>query len=330
MYSFLLLSSLSGIVELGSVFLGIHLGVPIPKVISFPLFYQLGNLMMNIIPNKRSVRITLSIIIVILTIFSSTKCEYISLSIQLALTSFCIQAARNTYKKKCSVSLKRIFRISGFLFSPLMLLFNGQLVIIVSAIICLILTQKNVVSLTPHPNYDCKTISFVMIFHQMHYFVYTYIMPIYLFQITNSYIISGIAFAVTWVVYILPQTIASKYNLTCYSFMFFVCHSFLAICMLMMALASLQENYLLVLLFWLLTGLGGGSVFCIKNLSNRYSQINMELSENIGHSIGPVIAIVLCTLFPEKEVTYLSFASFGFVLIALTIATAIRKEKKLK
>lgn len=153
-------------------------------------------------------------------------------------------------------------------------------------------------------------------------------MPIYLFQITNSYIISGIAFAITWIVYILPQAIASKYNFTCYTLMFFVCHAFLAICMGAIALSSLEGNYGLVLIFWLLTGLGGGSVFCIKRLSNKYSQTSMELSENIGHSIGPAIAIILCMIFPSKEITYLSFTSFCFVLTALIIAAVITQKEK--
>lgn len=328
MYYFLLLSSLSGIVELGSVFLGIYLGFPTPMVFLFPLFYQLGNLMMNIIPQKKTIYVTLCITIIALTIFSSTKYFLIPLAIQFALTSFCIQAVRDTQKKKCPVLLKRIFRISGFILAPITILFNGQLVMMICATVCLILAPK--ISIHSNPRQDCvsKPISLVMIFHQMHYFVYTYIMPIYVFQIINSYIVSGIAFAITWIVYLLPQAIASKYNFTCYTFMFFVCHAFLAICMGAMALSSLEGNCGLVLVFWLLTGLGGGSVFCIKRLSNKYSQTSMELSENIGHSIGPAIAIILCMIFPGKEITYLSFTSFGFVLAALIIATLIIQKEK--
>ena len=52
MINFLLLSLLSGVIELGSVLLGIKLKVPVAGIILLPFWYQLGNLLMSYLPRK--------------------------------------------------------------------------------------------------------------------------------------------------------------------------------------------------------------------------------------------------------------------------------------
>ena len=326
MYNFLILSLFSGMIELGTVFLGIHLNAPIPVIISLPLYYQLGNLMMNYIPKKKQICIVMSITVLILSIFSRTNYYYLSLTVQLIFSSFCIQITRDKHKKNCPTWLKRSFRITGFALSPLMLFEKGQLILITSITFCLFLLfhSSDVLS---HQKPKNNEISFVMIFHQVHYFAYTYIMPIYLFQITQNYMISASIFAITWIIYLLPQTIAEKYNMRNYKKIFLGCHTLLALCMGSMTLSFYKEKQLLLLLFWLLTGLGGGSVFCIKHLTQKYKSIDMDLSENIGHVLGPLIAIIICAIFPNKEATLLTAFSCVSVIITLILATFnIQKE----
>ena len=97
----------------------------------------------------------------------------------------------------------------------------------------------------------------------------------------------------------------------------------------MISYTSMHDATLAVLILWLLTGLGGGSVFCIKHLAKHYSDLDMELSENIGHVLGPIVAVLLCYCFPEQEVAYLSMASCIFVVLALlsTIGLKVKGEK---
>ncbi len=327
---FLVLSFLSGIIELGSVFLGISLNIPIPMIILFPLFYQLGNLMMNYnIFRRKTIYIIMAIIVIGLGIFNWAGYSYISLAIQFIFSSFCIQATRDKYKKDCPSKLKRSFRIAGFAVSPIMIhVRNEQLIMIISMILCLIfwLNSSDISDLDQSQKVKSNQRSYVMIFHQAHYFVYTYIMPIYIFQITRSYIWTAIAFAITWIVYLIPEEVEKKYKID-HKKMFFACHIFLAISIGGISLASTKGNYILVSLFWLLTGLGGGSVFCIKHLTEKYENINMDLSENIGHGFGALIAILICYMFPNKEIIYLTSISCIFVIITLVIAVcAIRKE----
>lgn len=323
MYNFLILSALSGVIELGVVFLGIHLGLSIPTVISLSIFYQSGNILMNFLPRRRKLCGALSAIAFILGLLLHGRYHYFPFAIQLVISSYCIQMSRATQKMACPVWLKRIFRVGGFAISPIMLIGNGQAILLVSiAYCCILLTRLPGIS-KPVRAKERMNLSFVMIFHQLHYFVYTYIMPIHVLRLTNSYILSGLAFAATWLVYLLPQTIAERLKIKQHSLMFFICHSFLAVCMGMMSYTSMLDATLAVLVLWLLTGLGGGSVFCIKHLAKYYSGLDMELSENIGHVLGPIVAVLLCFCFPEQEVVCLSMASCIFVVLALLSATGL-------
>ena len=91
-----------------------------------------------------------------------------------------------------------------------------------------------------------------------------------------------------------------------------------------MVLAMYNNCIWLVLLCWLLTGVGGGTVFCIRHLSNKYEYINMNLSENIGHILGSIFAIFISYCYVENEITYLFFAAFIFVIVAIGIAIGIQ------
>ena len=105
--------------------------------------------------------------------------------------------------------------------------------------------------------------------------------------------------------------------------MFFSCHLFLAACMATIAVSAYFYDTTIVLLFWLLTGLGGGSVFCIKHLCKRYESINMDFSENIGQLVGPLVAVFFCNITTEYVFVVLPAISCLFVIIALILSLYI-------
>lgn len=336
MHCFLVLSFLSGIIELGSVYLGVSLGLPMYQIIALPLFYQIGNLMMNILPKKALSGAFFSAITVLLTIIYCLHSSFWILIIELICSSYCIQLARTQYKSTCPTWLKRSFRIGGFALSPIMTLCNGQIVILLSMLFCLglMITTAGKRRLNKEKNKKNEQqksgISGVMVFHQMHYFVYTYVMPIYIYQLTGSAFLSALAFSATWVIYLTPQTIAENFKNINYKKLFFICHLFLGLCMGIMAACAYFHITIIVLVAWLLTGLGGGSVFCIRYLCKRYESINMDFSENIGHFLGPLVAVVLCYIIKESVIACLSAVSAIFVVIALIISLYVmRKETQL-
>lgn len=334
MFYFLILSFLSGIIELGAVYLGIVQQLPIHMIIMLTFFYQIGNIMTNILPQRTSLNIFLAGVVGLLSIMYYLYPDFRILAVQLVLSSFCIQIVRVQYKSSCPAWLKRIFRIGGFALSPIMLIGSGQAIFLLSVVLCIFLAWKNVIVQVQNKKIlkDKKTrmpgISLVMIFHQMHYFVYTYVMPIYFFRITKSIWLSSLIFSVTWIVYLLPQTIAEKISSINYRKMFFFCHIFLGICMASIAASVYFYNTAMVLIFWILTGLGGGSVFCIKYLSKKYKTINMDFSENIGHFLGPLVAAVSCQMKAEDVFVVLPAISCIFVIMALiSSAYIVNKEE---
>lgn len=331
MVSFLLLSLLSGVIELGSVFLGIRLGASVAEIILLPFWYQMGNFLMNYLPRNKTFYFILFVTFASETISNSFSWSYIVFTSQLVIASYCIQAAREKNKKSCPTWLKRAFRIGGFAISPILVLYNGQPILIASTLFSVMFLLRGAATVETTSNKKKYFgISLVMVFHQIHYFVYTYIMPIYLYQRTGSFIIVAISFVFTWIVYLFPQTIVEKYDIMKYKTVFFVGHSFLATCLGLMTWMANARFTKGVLFCWLLTGFGGGTVFCIKHLSSRYEQINMDLSENIGHVMGPALAILICFYAPEIETTALSLAACTSVIATLLIAIIVVAKEKIK
>lgn len=335
MANFLVLSLLSGVTELGSVYLGITWELPIHFIILLPLFYQAGNLLTNFLPSKAFWGITVAgIVIVLLGVYSWHPSLWI-FAAQLALTSYCIQLVRSRNKSSCATWLKRSFRVAGFALSPLMCFNDGQVIILLSMILCVFTLAKEALSQdarkVPLPTFKKKAleISLVMVFHQLHYFVYSYMIPIYVNQKTGNLVASALLFSLSWVIYLVPQTIAEKLHIVHYKTMFFCCHGFLGLCMAAMSISAYFDNMSMVLLFWMLTGLGGGSVFCIKHLYKRNAPANMDFSENIGHFFGPILAIVLYIGSGKNVFAFLPAVSCLFVIMTLLSALYIvRKEQR--
>lgn len=294
-----------------------------------PLFYQTGNLMISILPKRTSLDAIFAGTVCFLSIIYYIYPNFGILAIQLAFSSYCIQLVRVRHKSSCPAWLKRSFRIAGFALSPIMIWSRGQIIFLISSLFCIFLLNKTATvkgenkKIIQERNAQITGISMVMIFHQLHYFVYTYIMPIFVYKMTESIIMSSLVFSVTWIVYLLPQTIAERLSIANYKNMFFFCHLFLAACMATIAISAYFYNTTIVLLFWLLTGFGGGSVFCIKHLCKRYESINMDFSENIGHFIGPLIAVFFCRMTTEYVYVVLPAISCFFVIIALILSLHI-------
>lgn len=335
MISFLILSLLSGVIELGGIYLGITWDLPIHTIIMLPLFYQVGNLLTSILPSKTSGSIAVTGTVCLLCGIYNWHPSFWILAVQLALCSYCIQIVRLQNKSAYATWLKRIFRIAGFVLSPIMCLKDGQVVILLSIMFCVFSLMKEVLfqkvrdESSPRKENKPAKISMVMVFHQLHYFVYTYIIPIYVHQKTGSIAISALLFSLSWVIYLTPQTIAEKLHIIHYKTMFFCCHIFLGLCMAAISISAHFDSVGMVLLFWLLTGFGGGSVFCISHLYKKYASINIDFSENIGHFLGPVIAIFLCHGADRNIFALLPAISCLFVMMTLLSALyVIRKEEK--
>ncbi len=335
MYVFLLLSLLSGMLEAGVVLAAYAEGLPVWAALAMALMYQLGNLLC--VPEKCGRRLVIRLGIINLFVYAAGLwLPSLSLTaaqtalpalcirgVQVALSSLCIQTVRMEQKSSCPTWLKRSFRIAGFVLAPLMVSFPSA-----SMLLCAALPLAAAISGKDLPEPDkapvpcgktpARRISIVMVLHQMHYFVYTYIMPLAAAALTKSLYAAMAMYGLTWVVYLVPQWLAEKRGRYDPRRLFFICHTYLAIVMGMLAAAFFSGNIWMGTAAWLLTGLGGGSVFCIRQLTPR--ECNIALSENIGHFLGTAVALGVALTANPGLGAILTGLSCSFVCLALAAA----------
>lgn len=327
---FLLFSLLSGVLELGSVWHAWKEGFSITVVLLFALLYQLGNLLfVPRLATRRHVTAlgTGGMILLGMNLFLDSL---VLLGIEITIASLCIQASRSKCKSQCPAWLKRAFRIAGFLFAPIFIVLPQFTVglCLCSAMAAALSGRQEAPPLASDGRKPVR-FSSVMLFHQLHYFTYAYIMPINIAALTGSIMAGTVSFALTWVVYLLPQTLAERYGNISYRKLFFMGHSFLALVMAGLSFALSTGSIGAPLAFWMLTGLGGGTVFCIKHLTRRYREMDMTFSENLGHVLGPMAAILAARVFPGSEAVVLTAGSCIFVCLTLFSAIiVIGKERE--
>ena len=362
MCTFLLLSLLSGILETGVILSAYAAGRPMWEILALGSMYQLGNLlcfpeklysrtngfsfrhapdypiMQHAARRNWIISAPVSIapsrlrklgIINLLLVMADLRWNNLAVTaIRIALSSLCIQAARARKKSACPTWLKRTFRIGGFLMAPLMIVFPRGMMLLCAVIpLAAVWGERDARGDCPEAA-PGKTVSATMIFHQMHYFVYTYAMHLAVLELTHNPYICVTLYALTWVIYLLPGLAAEERKGYNPGTLFFICHSFLAVIMGLLTAAFATGNIKMGFGAWMLTGLGGGSVFCIRRLTKRDETCNMTLSENIGHFAGSLIAAAVSLAAGQGVYVILTALSFLFVCMTLLSAMAgIRKER---
>jgi len=162
-----------------------------------------------------------------------------------------------------------------------------------------------------------------MVTHQAHYFTYTYIMVILIMEYYNNSWITTLWFVANWIPYTITEPLIKKININNWYGLSIVAHLFNAIVLILMLLLY-NENIIITLSLWILTGFGGGNVFCVKKTifcNREYDAYHWNLSEQLGHVLGVMVAILLAML--KIEMCALIVAA-AFALITIPI---IKKEK---
>lgn len=325
MIVFLLMSLLSGILEIGTLFIALDQGLPVWAALFLPAMYQLGNFMhmFRVITKKIYILGYIGLVIIVLNTWANS---YILTCLEVFTVSVCLQYARGNFKSTCPVWLKRSFRIAGFALSLLCVRFSEEVIGICQIVSLLSVTVCSTVKKECKKTELCNKWIWVMVFHQMHYFVYIYALVFLLLRSGFEPVYVVAILCVSWVVYLLPQTMADKFNWKKRRLLFFACHCFLLVVVFGMAIADVLNNSIVVYLSWIITGLGGGSVFCIKDLTEQFKKTDMNFSENCGHILGVAVAIVIAVIFPNvSPATYLSASGF---FIMLTLAAGLISLKR--
>lgn len=322
MLVFLLLSCVSGALETGVLFYGWANSLPWWEVLALALMYQLGNLLSLFVRNRRAALAVSCVVVLLFTALYALFQIRWFLFITTACCSSSIQIGRSAYKSTCRTWIKRSFRVLGFALSPFAALIMPWFIAAAGAAALVAAGSHS----SPVKRRKPFKIYSVMIFHQIHYFVYIYALVLWVLCQNTSITATVILFVAGWAVYILPQAISGRFPQLNRAAMFFVCHTFLSLVMLAITVCAAANLTTAVCGLWILTGLGGGSVFCIESLSPRYERAEMDFSENLGHVLGASLAVILALPLRDACFPFCAAASFISVITALLCGVSVRKK----
>ena len=308
---FLLLSLISGILELGGVYYCLKLGFSPIKIILIGFGYQIGNLFPIPFYLKNSTISLIKIIILILIVANIFSFQYFFFLLLYVLLAIVLQSFRAEQKSIVKTSHKRISRIIGFLLS-----FNFSFGLLVVIIIALILHKTNEKDDCNKYKPKLNTQSVIMIIHQMHYFCYIYfiIIIVYMKLLSHEKFYLHIVFSLSWITY---TSVAYFFKKKIYLNYLILGHIYLIVIFCMMIIS--KNNLLLLCFLWIMTGFGGGTVFCINKLNKTLNKNDIVFSENLGQSLGGFVGLCLYYLsFNLFAPLYLS-AFFAFFVVVLSV-----------
>jgi hypothetical protein len=315
-YIFLLLCILAGAIEIGIIVFGIKGNLPVIAIISLGLAYQLGNLFPNPIQLGKHLLGGISILSILLSIAYIVTGAYYLIFFTVILLAIEIQTCRSKGKKEISTTQKRLFRVIGFILSSFL---TSNTILAMSIMLFLIVTifiKTNTAARSSLAKPKIKLVSFIMAAHQIHYFSYTYFLFIIasrVYKYQHSYTII-LLFMLGWITYISVAHILRGEHYYRY---FFAGHCFLALCLLF--ILKLHESWTLAIP-WVLTGFGGGTVFCIEKIAIEIGNIDknsLVFSENIGHVLGVLIGLLLYKTTNSQDAPLIVSITSVFLTLAL-------------
>ena len=341
-YLYYYISFLSGVVELGCIFWGLNREFSMLQVIGLVMSYQMGNVLQYFIPKKAE---HYSQYFLGLSLIACVASEYLSfleiVSYMLALLALIIgstflQLEREAVKIKVEEWekwKKRAWRVVGFFVAFSLYLPYG------TWILCAILLSLIIIGFYSKDfGYDEWFVNFIdnkknapklcwtMITHQAHYFVYTYVLCILVFEKYHSALIASIWFVLNWIPYTITEPLVKFLKIEKYYLKIGIAaHLFNGIVLIGVYVFLKNNNILGAVLLWMLTGFGGGNIYCVRKGMEPYIEYDNDtwmFSEQVGHILGMIVSIVLVAL-GKSELTMIVAAFFALVTVPIIIKTII-------
>lgn len=341
---FLILSTMTALLECGPLFLGIGLGYGPGQTLSFCLAYQAGNLF----PIPFSLRASTLRRITVLSMLLLSLAPFMQAfpfpqwgfySSGILLLSCATQSIRREMKTRSGTVKKRLSRIAGFLLAPLLAYAPFPLLWLCCLVVLFSLrglsgynaaSDNSPLSKNRRGTPKFYPLYTIMLWHQLHYFIYAYGLLLHAYQITGNAFFTMLFFAGTWLTYVsaeplvkllwrtYPKTFSATSGTSGYINAILTGHAFLLI--ILMGLPNVSGGLFYCL--WILTGFGGGTVFAITALyghSAAYTKERLVLTENLGHFIGTGLAVLWAHFLP-KYLPQLSYPAAFCVFMVIVLA----------
>ena len=312
---YLLLSTMTALLECGPIFLGLNRGYTSGQILLLCFAYQFGNLFS--VGFTYTLK-TMTAICGLSWIFLLCSCLLQSLSwLQhtllfggLVLLSVSLQSARNSIKGNISTLSKRLARVAGFLLAPTMRYFPIVLFTFCCSCVLFVLQHKKCENTLTLNHRICfyamlkVPIYHIMLWHQLHYFIYAYTLILTFRNITGHDTFAMLCFSCSWLTYLMIQpilcTMCPKHVSAHTKIYIFIGHLFLLLILFFLPTATSTLHFFVL---WILTGFGGGTVFAITSFcknSSHYQKDVLNFTENVGHFLGTAIASAFAFLFPDQ------------------------------
>ena len=344
-YIYYIISFLSGVMELGSVFWGLSQGYDMKHVIGLVFAYQLGNVIYYFVSEKASRRTSFFVVTATATciiggfIVKNQSLRYILILITLIIGSTFLQLEREAFKIKVfewEKWKKRASRVVGFFVASSFALKIGTFLLL--AVLLILLAFSLVMPAFSYeqwkkelfdPNLKRVKICWPMITHQAHYFVYTYVLCAIVFKHYDSALWASIWFVLNWIPYTITEPLVKVIRIErFYKHIAIFSHLFNGIVLIGVFVFVTKQNILAAVILWMLTGFGGGNIFCVKSAMKPYVDYSTDtwmFSEQIGHILGMIVCLLLVLV---NKSYYTLLAASGFALITIPLIIGVMQYHK--
>jgi len=315
--SYLLLSFLSGFLELGIIMYALRQGMPFVAIPLLGVAYQAGALFRRPVelPPWHYVAATA----LGLALGLVTHESIILLVLTVLLLSIGIQGGRELTLKKAQVSTfaKRVSRIAGFALSGFFDL-RFLFAIAVVGLSTMLLLRKGLSGVAApflHRNWHPKILGVTMLVHQSHYFSYAYFIPFLFLNVHNvSAPLVGLIFCIGWVSYsIAPFAFAKQPLARSFSF------GHVLASLTLFTIFGFSESLWVIILAWFFSGFGGGTVFCLRELECKLisDKPDLDLWENLGHILGLLVCFTVIGVWGQPPIVFLMAGIIAFLTAAI-------------
>lgn len=324
------LAGVASLLELGPIAGLLYWHQGILPVLAAGLAYQVGNLM------PRPAVITGRLAIGIAASLGATLLLFIPLAhplwfFAIAVLSWTLQAVRRNITAKEGSDLpttaqKRGARVAGFVVATLTPMPIWLALVLLAIAVTLPLVHPRTDSISRDRRIVGHRLEWTMLFHQTHYFSYAYAVPLLVASPALGGVpLTGVWFAFGWVSYLSAETLWRRLP----PFPVFIGgHLFLTIVLVLLTLMSAAPWVSVAL--WILSGFGGGTVYCLALLHKRerLPHTNLERAEDAGHLLGVTFALA-CVYFLNWSANLLPAMGSAWAFVAaLSMVTVVFSSRQ--
>lgn len=337
-FTYYLTCIISGLVELGAILWGIGQGYSITASLGLAIAYQTGNIFRFFISKKFNRIDTIFIFVIFLMsiclffVKENRITSYILALIIFSLLSTVLQNMRSASQGNVPRWQKRSFRVFGFLLSAIMYQYGTLLLSIILFVMFFLsffipdFYYDHWIKKLVGGEYGKNKICWAMVTHQAHYFTYTYIILMVVTLYFHNPLIATLWFTGNWIPYTITEPLIKLTKFKNWLGIVIGAHIFNAVILCSMY-AFINVNILVALSLWILTGFGGGNVFCInKALAKKkeYSSEVLLFSEQVGHMLGVVTATIIVITGLDYRISLIIGAVFALITIMI-VYIALKK-----